>query len=432
MGEEVVTVSVITVVYNAISTIEKTILSVLNQTYPDIEYVVIDGASTDGTVDVIKKYSDKIAIWASEPDKGIFDAMNKGILRTNGSLVNFMNSGDTFYDNCVVEDMVKGWKENNCPDILYGNAWIEHLSGKLERLSAGRNPNDLRKGPVFRHGAMFVNGLLQKQYLFNTEKKYKICADFDFIYHMYFLGKRIVVHDRDVLIYSDGGASSNILECARLNGMVVMSYTPKIKYRVFFSVYYILLWLKLSLKKSKFTYTVYLFFTRFFWHYLPNYLVAYVPFYFLRHGYYRFICGIKIAKGASIHMRAYIRGRRIRLGKNSIVNHSCMLDGRDIISIGENVSISPYVHIITASHDANSSDFAYVSKPVIIEDYVWLGSRATVLPGVTIGKGAVVATGAVVTKNVDPYAVVAGVPARKIGERPENLQYNTKWVPFFD
>ena len=82
-------ISVVTVSYNAVSTIEQTILSVINQTYPNVEYIIIDGGSTDGTVDIIKKYADKIAYWVSEPDKGIYDAMNKGGLKTTGDFIQF-------------------------------------------------------------------------------------------------------------------------------------------------------------------------------------------------------------------------------------------------------------------------------------------------------------------------------------------------------
>ena len=86
-------ISVVTVCYNAVDCIEQTMLSVLDQTYHDIEYIIIDGGSTDGTVDIIKKYADRLAYWISEPDKGIYDAMNKGIAVATGDYINFMNAG---------------------------------------------------------------------------------------------------------------------------------------------------------------------------------------------------------------------------------------------------------------------------------------------------------------------------------------------------
>lgn len=92
-------ISVVTVSYNAAATIERTMLSVLNQTCPDMEYIVIDGGSSDGTVDVIKKYADRLAYWVSESDEGIYDAMNKGIDRAVGDYILFLNAGDTFYEN---------------------------------------------------------------------------------------------------------------------------------------------------------------------------------------------------------------------------------------------------------------------------------------------------------------------------------------------
>lgn len=89
-------ISIITVVYNGISEIEKTIQSVLNQTYPNIEYIIIDGGSTDGTIDIIKKYQGQLAYWVSEPDEGIYYAMNKGIQKATGEWIHFRNCGDYF------------------------------------------------------------------------------------------------------------------------------------------------------------------------------------------------------------------------------------------------------------------------------------------------------------------------------------------------
>lgn len=96
-------ISIITVVFNGSKYLEKTIQSVINQTYQNIEYIIIDGGSTDGTLDIIKKYEDKITYWLSEPDEGIYYAMNKGISVATGDWVNFMNSGDCFYNNHVLK-----------------------------------------------------------------------------------------------------------------------------------------------------------------------------------------------------------------------------------------------------------------------------------------------------------------------------------------
>lgn len=119
-------ISVVTVCYNAVETLEETMLSVLHQTYPDIEYIIIDGGSTDGTVDIIKKYADRLAYWVSEPDKGIYDAMNKGIDIATGDYINFMNAGDKFYQHNTVASLLESFTIMEPTTIIYGDTLVKH------------------------------------------------------------------------------------------------------------------------------------------------------------------------------------------------------------------------------------------------------------------------------------------------------------------
>jgi acetyltransferase-like isoleucine patch superfamily enzyme len=166
------------------------------------------------------------------------------------------------------------------------------------------------------------------------------------------------------------------------------------------------------------------------WMYLVNRWIASIPIYWVRHSAYR-MSGVKLANNASIKMGAWIEGFNITIGRNTTIGRNALLDGRDQLVIGNNVSISPDVQLITGSHDMNSSGFIPSSAPIIISDYVWICSRSMVLPGVTIGEGAVVAAGAVVTKDVDAFTVVGGVPAVRLGERSRDVHYQLNWKPRF-
>lgn len=131
-------------------------------------------------------------------------------------------------------------------------------------------------------------------------------------------------------------------------------------------------------------------------------------------------------KHTSLYRNVEIRSPyRISIGNFTTINKSVLLDGRGgTISIGDNVDIAQEVNVWTMQHDYNDPDYKTKGKDVIIDDYVWIASRATILPGVHIGRGAVVATGAIVTKDVPPLAVVAGVPARVISYRKDNMRYH--------
>ncbi len=135
--------------------------------------------------------------------------------------------------------------------------------------------------------------------------------------------------------------------------------------------------------------------------------------------------GARIGPGVTIYHGIEVRNARgLVVGRNSSIGNDAILDARGSLTIGENVNLSTGVHIWTGQHDWASPGFSYVSAPVVIGDRVWLSDRTTVLPGVTVGEGAVLAAGAVASQNVSAFDLAGGVPAKRIGRRPDNLSYD--------
>lgn len=165
-------------------------------------------------------------------------------------------------------------------------------------------------------------------------------------------------------------------------------------------------------------------------------LLAYVgsiPSRTVRHAAYHAL-GLNLAESAVVHRGAEIRSpKRIAIGRGSIIGFDAILDGRNGISIGANVNLSSEVAIWTAEHDPDHPRFHATGSPVVVADRAWLSFRSTILPGVTVGEGAVVAAGAVVTRDVSPFTVVAGIPAKEIGQRRRDLEYDLSRVrkPWF-
>lgn len=161
--------------------------------------------------------------------------------------------------------------------------------------------------------------------------------------------------------------------------------------------------------------------------YITNQIINRLPSFELRMWWYRRVIGLDVGSGTLVYLGCYlwfygpgqVRRSPTRIGNNTVINRRCCLDVRGPLTIGDNVSISPEVAIITTQHLLDAPDFPLDSREVVIEDNVWIGMRAMILPGSRIGRGAVVAAGAVVTGEVAPMTVVAGVPARPIGTRPE-------------
>ncbi|OOC46917.1 hypothetical protein XO09_04250 [Thermosipho sp. 1223] len=197
-------ISIITVVLNDPHGLEKTIKSVINQDYPNIEYIIIDGGSSDETIKILKKYENKIDLWISEKDNGIYDAMNKGIKLANGEWINFMNAGDVFYDFGVLSKIFKE-KDFSKWDIVYGNAILVGGEKTRPRISTS-NITEIKRKMLFNHQASFVKGFIYKEILFDTSFKY--AADYDFFLKCYLSNFKFLHINRFIAVYDLNGISS--------------------------------------------------------------------------------------------------------------------------------------------------------------------------------------------------------------------------------
>ncbi len=197
--------SVITIVYNNVRDIERTILSVVNQTYTNIEYVIVDGLSNDGTLQVIDKYKNQIAAFISEKDEGIYDAMNKGLALATGDYVIFMNSGDEFYDNETVAAVFAAAED---ADIYYGET--EMMADDDSSLGQRRHKapekftwRGFKYGMSISHQAIYIRRSLTEPY----DRRYQLSSDIDWIIRAAKKAKKIVNVNRYVARYLVGGMS---------------------------------------------------------------------------------------------------------------------------------------------------------------------------------------------------------------------------------
>jgi len=199
------TLSVITVVYNNARDIERTILSIVNQTYTNIEYIVIDGKSTDGTLQIIESYKDRIAQLLSEKDKGIYDAMNKGLQLATGDYVIFMNSGDEFFESTTVEKVFDTAPD---ADIYYGETEMvndarESLGRRRHKIPEKFTWRSFKYGMSVSHQAIYIRRSLTGLY----DSRYQLSADIDWILSAAKKATNIVRVEGYVAKYLVGGMS---------------------------------------------------------------------------------------------------------------------------------------------------------------------------------------------------------------------------------
>lgn len=204
-GMDMMKVSVITVCYNSARTIETTIQSVLGQTYEDVEYVIVDGGSTDGTIDLIKKYETKLSAWISGPDCGLYDAMNKGIRMATGDIVGIINSDD-WYEADVIRKVAACFKDNSI-DVVHGNMTVVSEDGRCRAASApGTDPADIFFRMAYYHPTVFVRADAYRKYgMFDLN--YKIAADYQMMLRLYTAGAGFFYLNENIAYFRLGGIS---------------------------------------------------------------------------------------------------------------------------------------------------------------------------------------------------------------------------------
>lgn len=230
-------VSIITVVYNAVATIEQTILSVVKQDYSNIEYIIVDGGSTDGTLDIVKKYEKKIALWLSEPDHGIYDAMNKGLTHATGDYIYYLGADDCLLAPTSISQVVSFLQDNPEVDVLCASVMMVDTVYRIEKVySSDFSEADVLSGYNTPHQGMFVRREILQKHRFDTS--YHIAADYKNFLKFY-LDPDIALQKTDLIVayYANDGISGNGTEVQRMedvraleeNGIHAAAYYAKIQ-----------------------------------------------------------------------------------------------------------------------------------------------------------------------------------------------------------
>lgn len=217
--------SIITVTYNAQEYLERTILSVLSQNYPHIEYIIVDGSSTDGTLALVDKYKQRINTVVSEPDQGLYDAMNKGIKLAQGDYLCFLNAGDLFYSSTTLTDITNSLKKySKLPDVLYGQTAIVNQNGQFLRMRRHTAPEQLdwksfKNGMLVCHQAFFPKRELVELY----NLKYRFSSDFDWCINILKKSKQIHYTELTLIKYLNEGLTTENQHKSLLERFSIMS-----------------------------------------------------------------------------------------------------------------------------------------------------------------------------------------------------------------
>jgi acetyltransferase-like isoleucine patch superfamily enzyme len=410
-------ISVVVAVRNAAPVIAATLKCLADQAFRDFEVLLIDGASADETVAIAKQYGQLLSTIVSEPDEGIADAWNKGVSLARGDWLVFLNAGDLLHADHFARAAVEltGSRKRR---VLFCDVLKFQADGKPTHTIVGCAPTTRgvqRSSVGFAHPGSFTSRDAFAEVGW-FDKSIKIAIDTDFLLRCIRAGFTFTKF-RSTAYMAEGGISDvrfgqamrEYFASAQKYGFVT-STRARLLTLLLPHARAILHLLRASVRGP----------ARLFKHVavaLLNMAAAPLVFHTPRRLYFRAL-GFKLGAGSSIGMglRFYKTGR-VSIGLRSVVNRDCLLDNRDHITIGSDVSIARNVHIYTAGHDPDSPFFEMITSSVIIEDHAVVFARCTIMPGVRIGRGAVVYGGSVVTRDVPAGTIVGGNPAKPLRMR---------------
>jgi len=423
-------ISVIVAVRNGEALLRKTLLSLRQQTCQDFEIILVDGGSTDGTLRVAAEFHDAIRVQISEPDDGIADAWNKGVRQASGEWIIFVNAGDLLHRDHFRRAMEVLRDPAAKRVIVYCDVLKFDARNEPTIKIVGRAPSRsgiARGGFGFAHpGSLAPKSCFTEVGLFDTSLR--IAIDTDWLLRCFVAGidfrkfqSCAYMGEGGVSDRKFGKAMREYFACTNRLALTTprraaLAATLLPAVRKCLHAYRAVARTPLrTLKHAAVS--------------LGNSAAQLLPLFWLRRAYFKAL-GFKLSPNASIGMGfGFYRTGKVHIGENSVVNRDCLFDNRDEIVIGRNVSIARDVSIFTAGHDPESPFFEMTTAPVAIEDHAVVFAGATIMPGVRIGRGAIVYGGAVVTQDVAPLAIVGGVPARPLGSRSIDPDYRLNY-PF--
>jgi acetyltransferase-like isoleucine patch superfamily enzyme len=416
-------VSVIIATFNAAKVLEPTLRCLREQSFRDFEVILMDGASTDDTVAIAENFKDLDIRITSSADDGIADAWNKGLRQAQGDWVTFLAAGD-FLHARHIERAVDAIRMADERTVLFCDVLKISVDGRLLHSIRGAAPSSrsIKHGSIgFGHPGSFIarhafaevgNFSLQKRIAMDTDlllrcyrasysfKRFESCA---YMVEGGVSDRRFGAAMRE-FFHSAQGLGLVSPRTAGMMAICLSAIRPGLRFARSL--------IRIAGRPTK------------------HLLVATINGFpvllwaaFLRRGYFR-VLGFSIGRSVSLGMGLrFYRTGNVQIGDRSVINRNCLIDNRNRIIIGSDVSISREVQIYTAGHDLGSPFFEMDGAPVFIGDHAVVFARATIMPGVSIGEGAVVYSGAVVSKDVPPRAIVGGVPARIVGRRAAEPRY---------